>query len=178
MVILDRRVILHIHGLQNPSSFKPNLSSTMIIPPIINIDDRRCALMLDIMYNLSTTTTQQSTYIWLHHRQMESIHFDPSEKWDVDQPSLVKIPHHFLLSSIMMIEAVLHSSYHQYWWYDMCADVGHTVQPLENDHMIIDIFLVAWQMKMANCCINIDDRSGVSIPESWTLYRKIKPINH
>ena len=59
----------------------------------------------------------------------------------------------------------------------MRADVKHTIQPLENDYMIIDIFLVAWQMQMVNCCVNIDNVSGVLIPESLALYRELKPIN-
>ena len=59
----------------------------------------------------------------------------------------------------------------------MCADVGHTVQPLENDYMIIDIFLIVWKMQMVNCCVNIDNRSGSLIPELRALYRELKPIN-
>ena len=79
------------------------LSSTMMIPPIINIDDRSCAPILDILSNLSAAMTQQSAYVRLCDRRMElySLRFIGTVRRK---------------TKLVYLKALTISFYHRYWW--------------------------------------------------------------
>ena len=77
-------VNINFHEHKKISSFHFVLSSTIRIPPIINIDERRRVPILDILSDLSDTI---HTKISIYNCEMGDCWLlNLVEKWDVDQP--------------------------------------------------------------------------------------------
>ena len=134
---------------------------------LISTDDRRGTFLLFYQYWWYKKTVN----VWLV--------IPPRQTCQVEKRLVQYHKYHFLLSSIIMIGKLFYPSYHEYWWYEMSANVGNNCYWLCQPSMLNLSVMFTWHsIYFCGCMISSYSRFIIPNMLLCLITSKKKTVNY